>query len=73
MVYTMLETVKQAIDNLSDISFEEFYMQYVMSVQDTNIEREFSFLLDKNILDVPNMGHLIQNTYEGLVSICSTM
>lgn len=66
----MLETVKAAIDSLPDISFEEYFMQYVLSVQDSNIEQEFLFLLDRNILDVPNIGHLIQKTYEGLVGIC---
>lgn len=39
----MLETVKQQIKELPDISFNEFYQRYIFSVQDENIYSETSF------------------------------
>ena len=41
----MLTTVKSSIRNTPDISFAEYYQQYIKSVQDT--------LLDKITKDVP--------------------
>lgn len=46
----MLETVKSTINNLPSISFEEYYTQYVMQMQDMNIDNEVSFLLRNNCL-----------------------
>lgn len=39
----MLETVKQQIKELPDISFEEYYQRYVFSVQDENINSMVNF------------------------------
>lgn len=65
----MLETVKQCIQSAPDISFQEFFQMYVLSVQDSNIDREFSYLVNRNVLGVNSMGVLIKNTIEGLKCI----
>lgn len=65
----MLDTVKQYIKNVPDISFQQFYQLYVTSVQDSNIDREVSYLINRNILGVNSMGVLIKNTIEGLKCI----
>lgn len=65
----MLDTVKQYIKNVPDISFQQFYQLYVTSVQDSNIDREVSYLINRNILGVNSMGVLIHNTIERLKSI----
>ena len=65
----MLDTVKQYIKNVPDISFQQFYQLYVTSVQDSNIDREFSYLVNRNVLGVNSMGVLIKNTIEGLKRI----
>lgn len=39
----MLETVKKQIEDLPDISFEEYYQKYVFSIQDENIYSTTSF------------------------------
>lgn len=65
----MLDTVKQYIKNVPDISFQQFYQLYVTSVQDSNIDREVSYLINRNILGVNSMGALIKNTIERLKCI----
>jgi len=39
----MLETVKGYIQDLPDMSFEEYYQKYIFSVQDENINLSTSF------------------------------
>lgn len=65
----MLDTVKQYIKDVPDISFQEFFQMYVLSVQDSNIDREVSYLINRNILGVNSMGALIKNTIERLKCI----
>ena len=65
----MLDTVKQYIKNVPDISFQQFYQLYVTSVQDSNIDREVSYLINRNVLGVNSIGVLIHNTIERLKSI----
>lgn len=65
----MLDTVKQCIKGVPDISFQQFFQMYVTSVQDSNIDREVSYLINRNILGVNSMGMLIHNTIERLKSI----
>lgn len=65
----MLDTVKQCIKDVPDISFQEFFQMYVLSVQDSNIDREFSYLVNRNVLGVDSMGALIKNTIERLKCI----
>ena len=62
----MLETVKACIEDAPKTSFSEFFQEYVLSVQDFNIDREFKYLVNRNILGVTNMSALIQNTIERL-------
>lgn len=44
----MLETVKQIINESPFISFEQYFTQYVMDVQDASIDAEVAFLLRNN-------------------------
>ena len=65
----MLDTVKQYINDVPDISFQQFFQIYVTSVQDSNIDREVSYLINRNILGVNSMELLIHNTIERLKHI----
>ena len=65
----MLETLRQKIEAARSVNFEEYFAQYVMSVQDRNIELELKYLLKHNSLKADSIGYLIQNTYEGLREI----
>lgn len=67
----MLETIKSYIQaSANNVPFNQFYIEYVMSVQDENIERELYTMLHKNAdIDVMMMDRLINNTFEGLKDI----
>lgn len=66
----MLETIRTCIDNISDASFESYFMQYLFYVQDNNIEDEVRYVTHQNSLSIITMDKLIQQTYKGLVDIC---
>lgn len=65
----MLETVKACIENAPTMSFSRFFQEYVLSVQDSNIDREFKYLVNRNVIGVDSMGVLIKNTIERLKCI----
>ena len=56
----MLETIKRLI-NEPCISFEQFFQQYVISVQDESIKQEISFLLKNNFLSANAITKLIDH------------
>lgn len=55
----MLETVRKEIKNLPSCTFSQYFIEYVMSVQDSNIDSEFSYLRRHNQLDILNVDKLI--------------
>ncbi len=65
----MLKMIKEEIASIPDMKFSEYYNLYIMSVQDSNIDREIRFLMNRNILNSDLMQALIANTYEGLKEI----
>lgn len=61
----MLETVKKLID-APYISFENYFQQYVMEVQDESIKNEIEFLLRNNFPSANSMIKLINTEIESL-------
>lgn len=61
----MLETVKNLID-APYISFENYFQQYVMEVQDESIKNEIEFLLRNNFPSANSMIKLINTEIESL-------
>ena len=53
----MLERVKSYIDKEPSISFDQYYKEYVISVQDKMIEDEFG-TLDKDFKDINSVMRL---------------
>lgn len=51
----MLETVRSCLDNLEDIPFDAYFLQYVMDVQDSMIAYELQYMMKYNVVDI----HLI--------------
>ena len=43
VMYKMLETINQYIKDLPNMSFEEYYQQYILNIQDENIGIETCF------------------------------
>lgn len=65
----MLETISDYIQHIDDISFNLFYINYIIKMQDVDIENEFKRLSGSNSVNINNVSKLIQSTYEGLVNI----
>lgn len=65
----MLETIKDYIKYLPDIPFDLVYSEYILSVQDSNIDAEMSFLLKHNKLDLRLMDNTIHQSFERLNQI----
>lgn len=61
----MLTTIKSLVDAPS-IPFGEYYINYVMRVQDQNINKELKSMLHNNKTDVRSMDILIENTYKSI-------
>lgn len=62
----MLDSIKQEINKLHNTEFHEYFNTYIMNVQDSNINYEFNFMLNRNVLNIDLMGNLIKQTYERL-------
>ena len=58
----MLATVKHCMEASPFISFEQYFANYVMQVQDSSIEYELQFVLRNNFLDVRMMDRLIDSS-----------
>ena len=54
----MLDTIRSCITKKRP-PFQEFYMNYIMTVQDRNIELEIRHMKDKNFLTPMSMNLLI--------------
>lgn len=54
----MLDTVVQEIHQSPCIPYKYFFGNYVMSVQDDQIEQEISFFISNNNLDVRSLDRV---------------
>lgn len=68
----MLERIKQLIEeNTSDrTSFQEYYVKYMLSVQDMNIESEVSSAFKRMSIEIDTMNKvdkLIENQHRKMV------
>lgn len=61
----MLDTVKSMIEKPC-ISFEQFYQNYIMKMQDASIDSEVTFLLRNNFPSSTSMMKLINKEIEGM-------
>lgn len=63
----MFEIVMQRLADTPKCNFPQYFLQYVMSIQDSNIDSEFSYLLRHNTLDILNLDRLITDHLDRLV------
>ena len=61
----MLKTIKSLVDKES-VPFAVYYMDYIMRVQDQNIDREVKSMLRRCKSNVSAMSVLIENTYKSI-------
>lgn len=61
----MLKMIKECISTIPNEPFETYFNNYMMNVQDENLNREFRFLIDKNInMDINDIDRLVSDTYD---------
>lgn len=60
----MLEQVKSCIESAPKESFEEYFNEYIMAVQDELLGAEFQYLEQHNSLDSVTMSKLIAESYK---------
>jgi len=66
-MYTPLESIKHKILNLPCISFEQYYMKYVLDVQDSCIDQEVQEMISKangNLISIERQIAEEQKTLE---------
>lgn len=63
----MLKQIKIML-NSPILSFDDFYLQYIVSVQDMNIQAEFDYLINHNTLTVQSLDKLISNNLGELIN-----
>lgn len=65
----MLETIQSYIKYLEEdkTTFDEMYQNYVMKIHDQNIDREFSYMLNNNIVSVELIDRAIVEAYKEMI------
>ena len=62
----MLESIQSYIEYLENdtTTFDQMYQSYVMKIQDQNIQKEFSYMLNNNIVSVELIDRAIVEAYK---------
>lgn len=65
----MLESVQSYIEYLENdtTTFDQLYQSYVMKIQDQNIQKEFSYMLNNNIVSVELIDRAIVEAYKEMI------
>lgn len=65
----MLATIKQYISDLQadTSSFQQYFTNYVMEVQDRNIDQELAYMLTHNVVDVQFVDRAITDAFKGMM------
>lgn len=65
----MLESIQSYIEYLENdtTSFDQLYQSYVMKIQDQNLEREFSYMLNNNVVSVELIDRVIVEAYKEMI------
>ena len=65
----MLESIQSYIEYLENdtTTFDQLYQSYVMAIQDQNIQKEFSYMLNNNIVSVELIDRAIVEAYKEMI------
>lgn len=65
----MLATIKQSISEVQadTSSFQQYFTNYVMEVQDRNIDQELAYMLTHNVVDVQFVDRAITDAFKGVM------
>lgn len=65
----MLGQIQSCIEYIEhdQTTFDELYQAYVMKIQDQNIQKEFSYMLNHNIVSVELIDRAIVEAYKEMI------
>lgn len=65
----MLATIKRSISEVQadTSSFQQYFTNYVMDVQDRNIDQELAYMLTHNVVDVQFVDRAITDAFKGVM------
>lgn len=65
----MLETVKNDLTKISldRKTFNKYFTEYVIQVQDSNIDSELSYLMSHNVVSVQLLDRAITDAFKGMI------
>ena len=65
----MLDQIQSCIEYIEkdQTTFDELYQVYVMKIQDQNIQKEFSYMLNHNIVSVELIDRAIVEAYKEMI------
>ena len=65
----MLESIQSYIEYLEKdtTTFDQLYQSYVMKIQDQSIQKEFSYMLNNNIVSVELIDRAIVEAYKEMI------
>lgn len=66
----MLDRIEDEIQSVPDIPFYQFYINYMLAVQDSNIQMEISSTFRRirpDVKDIRDINRLIDSTYSRMV------
>lgn len=58
-MYTILSSVRKKLNNLPNASFQEFFTDYIIQVDNESINNEMNSLVRMNKLDVMGLDKLV--------------
>lgn len=58
-MYTILSSVRKTLNNLPNVSFQEFFTDYIIQVDNESINNEMNSLVRMNKLDVMGLDKLV--------------
>ena len=58
-MYTILSSVRSKLNRLPDVSFQEFFTDYIIQVDNESINNEMNSLVRMNKLDVMGLDKLV--------------
>lgn len=69
-MYTMLRTIQNDIESeiLDSTSFESMYRNYILDVQEKNLDKEISYMLSHNVVDIELLDRAFTDAFKQITS-----
>lgn len=69
-MYTMLRIIQNEIESeiLDSTSFESMYRNYILDVQEKNLDKEISYMLSHNVVDIELLDRAFTDAFKQIAS-----